>query len=151
MLWQGQEFGENYGLPPGGYARVRAARPVHWEYFYDREGNALVDLYRRLGALRASHPALRSRESYYYHHDSRTRDGVIAYHRRAGSEIAMVVINFSGRDQSVELPFPAAGRWTEVLAPLPAGGVREHFDTAHVGERVSIRVPSNYGRIFLTP
>ncbi len=48
MLWQGQEFGENYYLPQDGWGRVLLYRPVHWEYFYTPEGKSLVKLVRKL-------------------------------------------------------------------------------------------------------
>ena len=35
MLWQGEEFGENYWIPPGGIGRVTLLHPVRWDYFYD--------------------------------------------------------------------------------------------------------------------
>ncbi|GEM_PF-5424888 len=35
MLWQGQEFADNYVLPDSGDLRVHFRRNVHWEYFYD--------------------------------------------------------------------------------------------------------------------
>ena len=35
MLWQGQEFAENYFLPDFGAGRVSLLRPLRWDYFYD--------------------------------------------------------------------------------------------------------------------
>jgi 1,4-alpha-glucan branching enzyme len=46
MLWHGQEFAENWSVPSGGLGRVLFSRPLHWEYFYDSHGKALVRLYR---------------------------------------------------------------------------------------------------------
>jgi 1,4-alpha-glucan branching enzyme len=50
MLWQGQEFGENWGLPEvfggKGLGRNLFERPLHWEFFYDRPGRVLVGLHR---------------------------------------------------------------------------------------------------------
>lgn len=66
MLWEGQEFADNYNLPNSGDARVHFRRNTHWEYFYDEQGNPLVRLYRILGKLRQAHPSLRSRSSYYF-------------------------------------------------------------------------------------
>jgi 1,4-alpha-glucan branching enzyme len=42
MLWQGQEFGENYFVPDSGLARVLLLRPLRWDYFYDTAGKSLV-------------------------------------------------------------------------------------------------------------
>ena len=55
MLWQGQEFGENYWPPPGGIGRVMLLRPVRWDYFYDETGKATVRLVRRLLSIRREH------------------------------------------------------------------------------------------------
>ena len=50
MLWNGQEFGENWGVPNWGIGRNLFERPLHWEYFYDFSGKALIRLYRIMGA-----------------------------------------------------------------------------------------------------
>jgi pullulanase/glycogen debranching enzyme len=55
---------------------------LHWEYFYDERGKALVRLHRIMGKLRREHPALRSRGYFYYYHDSdHLQRGVIAFRR----------------------------------------------------------------------
>ena len=59
MLWQGQEIADNYNLPDNGEARVHLRRDMHWEYFYDLDGQPLIRVYRRLGQLRKSSRALR--------------------------------------------------------------------------------------------
>ncbi len=46
MLWQGQEFGENWGVPGWCVGRNLFERPLHWEYFYDQPGKALIRLHR---------------------------------------------------------------------------------------------------------
>jgi len=48
MLWQGEEFGENYFLPDSGAGRVSLLRALRWDYFYDESGQRLVSLVRRL-------------------------------------------------------------------------------------------------------
>jgi 1,4-alpha-glucan branching enzyme len=145
MLWQGQEFAENYAIPGGGFTRVLARRPLRWEHFYDRAGKGLVRLYRILGGLRRDHPALRSRRSWYYHLESRPRDGLIAYRRETGrsEEAVLVFLNFSDADQTLHLAFPSAGRWEEQI-----DGV-EVLDVASEDDPVPVRVPSNYGRVFV--
>ncbi len=52
MLWQGQEFADNYDLPGQGNGRICFRRDVNWEYYYDDFGVPLVRLYRNLGTLR---------------------------------------------------------------------------------------------------
>jgi 1,4-alpha-glucan branching enzyme len=38
MLWQGEEFGENYSLPDFGTGRVALLRALRWDFFYDAAG-----------------------------------------------------------------------------------------------------------------
>ena len=66
MLWQGQEFGENYFLHHEGWGRVLLYRPVRWEYFYTHEGRSLVQLVRKLIKLRRNNPQFSRGEHYFY-------------------------------------------------------------------------------------
>lgn len=146
MLWQGQELADNHVLPASGDARIHFRRNVHWEYFYDDAGVALVRLYRTLGAIRHACPALRSRESFYDHASSRPSEGVVVYHRRsaAARQVALVVLNFSDQQRSVAVPFPEPGVYRERIdgaAQIQVGSAQQV---------VSVDVPSNYGRIFVT-
>ena len=59
MLWQGQEFGENYFLPDFGAGRVSLLRPLRWDYFYDTAGQQLVRLVRTLIRTRRARPHMR--------------------------------------------------------------------------------------------
>ncbi len=156
MLWQGQEIAESWTLPPSGNARIAFRRNVHWEYFYDAPGQTLVGLYRRLGALRREHRALRSRQSYYYYQQSASAAQTIAYHRRAAAfgaqpeEFAVVFLNFSDVAARVALPFPAAGRYREVLDDPFRAGAHLEIVVSAPGEFHEVLVPSNYGQIFIT-
>jgi hypothetical protein len=60
-----------------------------------------------------------------------------------GLERFIVVLNFSGQDQWVDIPFPCDGSWTDVLAAPP--------QTAQVSGcwLRGWRVPCNYGCVFL--
>jgi hypothetical protein len=49
-----------------GHGRNLFEQPLHWEYFYDQEGKALVRLHRILGALRRTRRALNARGFFYY-------------------------------------------------------------------------------------
>ena len=51
MLWQGQEFADNYVLPDAGNGRICYRRDVHWEYYFDEFGAPLVRLYQILVAF----------------------------------------------------------------------------------------------------
>jgi maltooligosyltrehalose trehalohydrolase len=121
MLWQGQEFAGNYNLPDNGSARVGLRRDTHWEFFYDEFGVPLVRLYRRLGLLRRTCPALRSRESYFYYLQSLLDNEVIAYHRHAAAsattpeQFVMVLLSFRDSAGTITLPFPKAGTWKEMI------------------------------------
>ena len=149
MLWQGQEFADNYPLPGTGLARVHLRRDTHWEYFYDAYGLALVRVYRRLGQLRRTSRALRSRESYFYYLQSLQGTQIVAYHRHApaagaaAEEYAMALLNFADSAGTISVPFPKAGTWQEMLDGNQTISVP--FD----GAVQTVTVPSNYGMIFI--
>lgn len=158
MLWEGEEFVDDYPLPPGGAARINLRRDVHWEYFYDDFGGPVVRLCRILGALRAANPAVRSRQSYYYYVQSLVGNAIVAYHRHApaadgaAEQYAMVVINFGQAVGQISLPFPAAGVWTEAVdAKMRADAGMPLLTIAipNAGGFASVTVPSNYGYVFL--
>ena len=154
MLWEGEEFADDYNLPDNGFARIDLRRDTHWEYFYDEYGSQLVGLYRRLGQLRRTSRALRSRESFYYWQQSLQGNQLLAYHRHAPpdasgpEEYAMVILNFGPSAATIAVPFPKAGVWTEKLdaafrpAPLT-------ITVTAPGELQSTTVPSNYGYILI--
>jgi 1,4-alpha-glucan branching enzyme len=150
MLWNGQEFGENWGVPNFGIGRNLFERPLHWEYFYDVAGKALVRLHRILGQLRKTHRALGSRGYFYYYFDpNHLRRGVIAYRRDANAtpgniaECLLVVLNFSDSDNEVWLPFPKPGTWIEQL-----DGRHPPVQTTQKDQWSPVTVPSNYGAVF---
>lgn len=150
MLWHGQEFGENWGVPGGGLGRNLFERPLRWEYFYDRAGKALVRLHRIMGGLRRRHRALRSRGYFYYYFDAdHLRKGVIAYRRDAeaanghAAESLIVAVNFSDCEAEVWIPFPTAGQWTEQIdGTLPALQVTQN------GQWTPVKIASNYGAVY---
>ncbi len=159
MLWQGQEFADNWTLPPSGRRRISFLRNMHWEYFYDQPGVALIRLYRILGRLRRTRRSLRSRQSYYYYQHSRPADQILAYHRHAPAaggqkeEFSMVFLNFSDNRQSISVPFPRAGTYRELIDDhdRQKAGVGSWDVTAPTdGQLINIQVPSNYGCIFVS-
>jgi glycosidase len=150
MLWNGQEFGENWGVPHSGIGRNLFERPLHWEYFYDTPGKALARIHRIMGALRRNNRALRSRGYFFYHSDpAHLQQGVIAFRREAPSEGAkpaesvIVYLNFSDHDAEVWLPFPGAGTWVEQI-----DGARPPVVIAQEGDWAPVVVPSNYGGLY---
>jgi 1,4-alpha-glucan branching enzyme len=156
MLWQGQEFAENYVLTGEGTSRIAIRRSMHWEYFYDEQGQELIRVYRRLGRLRRACRALRSRESFYFNQASDLSGGAIAYSRRAAatdtqpSQVAMVLLNFSDSDRTLSVPFPEPGTYREMLDDdRRASPLQVTVNTAD--EVHAVRIPSNYGQIFMLP
>jgi 1,4-alpha-glucan branching enzyme len=146
MLWQGQEFSDNYVLPGAGNLRIHFRRDTHWEHFYDLEGSPLIRLHRILGKLRADHPALRGRDSFYYNQSSRTSAGIIGYRRSAGNDVALVFLNFSDEPQPMTIPLPATATFREQIdaqdrsAPLEFSG--------STGDPMTVTIPANYGYVF---
>jgi len=155
MLWEGEEFAENYAIAGGGAIRISFLRGMHWEYFYDDDGSPLVRVYRRMGKLRRALPALRSRDFFYFNTQSRPGDGVVAFQRRAsvgqGQQIALVVINFSDQDRTLTLRAPAPGTYREMLDRLNRAGSELDLAATNANDPITIAVPSNYGQIFVTP
>jgi maltooligosyltrehalose trehalohydrolase len=156
MLWQGQEFGENYVLPGSGTTRIQIRRDVHWEYFYDDIGAALIRIYRRLGRLRRACRALRSRDSFYFNENSNLDARAIAYRRAAAmatepEQFAMVFLNFSDTEQSLTVPFPVPGTYREMLDDDIRGPSHLEIQVTSVGQSQTVQIPSNYGQIYVTP
>ncbi len=149
MLWEGEEFADDYNLPGSGFARIDLRRDTHWEYFYDDYGVPLIRLYRRLALLRRSLRSLRGRDSFYYWLQSLQGSQLVAYHRRAENpdDYAMVILNFASYSDTIQVPFPKAGKWIEKIdddvRPTPW-----EIDVATDGATQTITVPSNYGYVF---
>jgi 1,4-alpha-glucan branching enzyme len=155
MLWQGQEFAEDWSVPDRGIGRNLFMRPVHWEYFYDANGKALVRLYRVMGELRRKHRALSSRGFFFYYNDpNHTAQSVIAFRREAAatatqpSETLIVILNFSDVASDVWIPWPSVGQWVEQIdlaTAAPNSLVNVNYDDQWIG----VTVPSNYGSVYL--
>ena len=77
--------------------------------------------------LRTAHPALRSPNFYPDYYDPSwtqfSPDGyginegqqVAIYHRWNGGDLYMIVLNFSDSTQTVNVPLPQNGTWTDLL------------------------------------
>src|SRR5262249_52635582 len=147
MLWNGQEFGENWGVPSWGIGRNLFERPLHWEYFYDVKGKALVRLHRIMGTLRRTHRALRSRGHFFYYYDqAHLQKSVVAFRRDASAagaqpaESLIIFLNFSDSDAEVWLSFPEPGTWREQI-----DGTRPPVQIGQNGQWAPVNIPSNYG------
>lgn len=147
LLWQGQEFGEIYGKPDDGGARVLAGRPLHWEFFYEEGGRQLVNLYRRLGQLRKSLACLRSNQAYYYYQHSMPQYGLAVYSRisqDANEPDAMVLLNFGADEGVLHVPFPKVGAWEEQL-----NGDNEIIQVTDTASTIAVNISSHYGKLFV--
>jgi maltooligosyltrehalose trehalohydrolase len=142
MLWQGQEFGENYFLPEDGLGRVLLLRPLRWDYFYDPAGKSLVSLTRKLVALRKSCEEFRRGSHYFYNDFERFLSrGLLLFERKTATAISLVAVNFTNAEQSVPFVFEHSGNYIEQLHG------QDNFVTS-VGQERWLTVPSNYGRIW---
>ena len=144
MLWQGQEFGENYFLPDFGAGRVALLRALRWDFFYDTPGQGLVQLVRKLLRIRRNRPQLR-RGTYYFFNDWNrylSKD-VLLFARYSAASYTLVAINIGDIDQTVPFWFPVGGSYVEELhgGALNLSGVVSLQETP-------LTVPSHYGRIW---
>lgn len=137
-------------MTSGGLGRNLFQRPLHWEFFYDESGKALVRLHRIMGTLRRTHRALRSRGFFYYFHDTaHLAQGVLAYRRKADAEGGapaedlIVVLNFSDSESNAWISFPSAGTWREQI-----DGTRPALNVTNQGQWLPVSVASNYGAVY---
>lgn len=159
MIQNGQEFAEDYWIMEDdrGSSRRVKPRPLRWGYSEDKIGTPLRDLYRRLIAIRNKYPALRT-DNFYpsgwqtwqtqmnpegYGVD--VGKNVVVFHRWGNNggalERFIIVLNFSDRDQTVDLPFSVDGQWDDVL---------NHFSVnVHHAQIPGFVVHSNWGNVFL--
>ena len=144
MLWQGQEFGENYFLPDFGAGRVALLRALRWDFFYDTPGQGLVHLVRTLLRVRRNRPQLR-RGTYYFFNDWNRylSKGLLLFARYSAASYTLVAINTGDTDQTVPFWFPIGGSYVEELhgGALNLSGVVSLQETP-------LTIPSHYGRIW---
>lgn len=172
LVPNGQEFGEEYFLPENddNTRRRVTPRPLRWGLRRDYIGRALLALHARLAAIRLEHPALRSGDMYprqwaawqtrfnergvgfdaerqlaVYHRWAQV-DGGAGGGAGAEWENVVVVLNFSGRDQTVDVPLSFPGRWHDLLAGF-AGGPPWSIETT--GTTAPVPVGSHFGRVLL--
>lgn len=147
LIWQGQEFGENYYIPDDGLGRVLLFRPVRWDYFYDPIGKAMVGLTRRLIRLRQKSPELRGGQHYFYNHFDRYQSkGVLLFSRQFGNRFSLVALNFGDEPQNVPFAFPAAGNYDETLHGAEDASL--NLQGVVPGKEYWLAIPGNYGRIW---
>jgi 1,4-alpha-glucan branching enzyme len=144
MLWQGEEFAENYFLPDVGEGRVALLRPLRWDYFYDASGQPIVALVRKLLRIRRARDHIRRGTFYFFNDWDRYQSrGVLMFARYDGAHYTLVGINTGDADQTVPFWFPIAGSYVEELH----GGGLDLSNIAALQE-VALTIPSHYGRIW---
>jgi len=145
LLWQGQEFAENYWIPDDGLARVMLFRPVRWDYLYDDIGNSMIGLVRKLTTLRRDRHELRRGNYYFYNDDERYQyRGLLLFSREDAGKFTLVALNFTGQEQTVPFWFPIAGDYREQLHDQP----EDVMNGVPAWAQRDLRVPGNYGRVW---
>ena len=165
MLHNGQEWGqyediwEDDSHAPAADVRVQS-RPLLWaEESGDPIGLTMEGLYAFLLQMRINHPGLCSPNFYPDTYDQSwtafSPDGyginvssqIAIYHRwgpnAAGTmEFFMVVLNFTGNTQWVNIPFPSNGNWTDLINNNTVASVSNFW-------LANYPVPSNWGCVFV--
>jgi len=144
MLWQGEEFGENYYLPDVGAGRVSLLRPLQWDLFYDSNGQRLVQLVRKLLRIRRARPQIREGTYFFFNDwDRYQAKGTLLFARYIESRYTLVAVNIGDADQKVPFWFPIGGDYVEELegGTLGLKGVIPLQET-------SLQIPSHYGRVW---
>lgn len=143
MLWQGQEFGENYYLPEQGFGRVMLFRPVRWDYFYDEIGKSVIALIRKLIKLRREQSQFRYGNHYFYNHYERYHSkNILLFSRQHNNTFSLVALNFGDVEQSVPFWFPISGDYREEIHG------NANLNSITSGAEQWLTMPGNYGRIW---
>jgi maltooligosyltrehalose trehalohydrolase len=146
MLWQGEEFGENYFLPDFGAGRVGLLRPLRWDFFYDTPGQRVASLVRRLVRIRRTRPHLRHGAYFFFNDWTRYLSrGLLLFARYSGPQYTLVAVNTTDVEQTVPFWFPIGGDYVEDLE----GGALGLHGIVPLQE-TPVTVPSHYGRIWTT-
>ena len=159
LIHNGQEWGQVemlYENDPGNQ-RVQP-RPLTWSESTDATGVQMRSVYSMLLKLRQDHPGLRSPNFYPDTYDESWNDfnaegygidvgaKIVIYHRfgpaaNGSTEYFIVALNFTGSDQSVNIPFPSNGTWTDLINNNQTAVVTNNWLTGW-------NVPSNWGCVF---
>lgn len=144
MLWQGEEFAENYFLPDFGMGRVSLLRPMRWDFFYDESGRPIVGLVRRLLRIRRQRDHIRQGTYFFFNDWDRYQQfGILLFARYDGARYTLIAVNFGDTDRTVPFWFPMAGDYAEELH----GGTLDLKNVPAL-QQVWLNIPSHYGRIW---
>ncbi|CAL9367060.1 Alpha-1,4-glucan:maltose-1-phosphate maltosyltransferase 2 [Streptomyces griseomycini] len=112
-IYSGYELCENTPLREGGEEYLDSEKyqlkPRDWETA-EREGRTITPLITRLNTIRREHPALRRLRNLRFHRTD--NDSVIAYSKRSGSDVVLVVANLDPhrtQEATVSLDMPQLG------------------------------------------
>ncbi|HEX6290550.1 MAG TPA: alpha-amylase family glycosyl hydrolase [Herpetosiphonaceae bacterium] len=108
LLLHGQEWGEQTEKHAG-------HNPLHWEALDTDAGLGLKTHYQTLIGTRRDHPALRSANIAVDHLSAEHK--TLVFHRwDEGGDEVVAALNFSPAEQQIEVAFPSAGRWRDVIS-----------------------------------
>jgi maltooligosyltrehalose trehalohydrolase len=142
LLAEGQEFCENYWIPAQGYGRVMLYRPVRWNYFYDTDGQPFIRLVRKLTKIRRGGAQFTDGDHFFYNDDSFNSSGLLAFSRQLGNTFSLVIVNFTGQQQTASFAFPISGSYVEQIEGT------QNLPAVVAGAAQALTVPSNYGCIW---
>ena len=144
LLWQGEEFAENYFLPDVGEGRVALLRPLRWDYFYDGSGQPIVTLIRKLLRIRRQRAHIRQGTYFFFNDWDRYQGrGVLMFTRYEGAAYTLIGVNTSDADQTVPFWFPIGGNYLEELH-----GGSLNLNNVPSLQEFALTIPSHYGRIW---
>ncbi|MCK1405046.1 alpha-amylase family glycosyl hydrolase [Bradyrhizobium sp. 76] len=144
MLWQGEEFAENYFLPDFGMGRVSLLRPMRWDFFYDASGRSIVSLVRKLLRIRRQRDHIREGTYFFFNDWDRYQQfGLLLFARYDAGRYTLVAVNFGDTDRIVPFWFTIAGDYVEELH----GGTLDLKNVPAL-QQIWLNIPSHYGRIW---
>jgi maltooligosyltrehalose trehalohydrolase len=141
MLWQGQEFLENYNLPESGPYTARILRSLRWDYFYSDEGQETVSLVRELIGIRRHKEQFRlGNYDLWGNQDNYLSHGIMIFTRAYLDKFSIIILNFKDYEQKVPVSFQHSGAYREELTGL------EVFFEANT--QYELEVPADFGRVW---
>ncbi|MFC1855339.1 alpha-amylase family glycosyl hydrolase [Thermodesulfobacteriota bacterium] len=159
MIQNGQEFAEDQWIVENDHGSSRRVqpRPLRWGYAGDKFGSTLYEIYKKLIGFRNKYNALRSDNFYPESCDewqtTLNNEGygvdlekqIVVYHRwghdnNGTLQRFIIALNFSDREQIVQVPFSANGKWRDILNDTP------YFIHNY---KMTLPISSYWGRIFL--
>lgn len=121
-VYAGYELMENAPAKPGSeeylHSEKYELRPRNWESA-EREGRTIAPLITALNRIRRRHPALQQLRDIHFHHAD--NDAVIAYSKRSGPDVVLVVVNLDPhhtQEATVSLDMPRLGIDWHETAPV---------------------------------